>query len=305
MSFFAALLAITLATSSTPIAALDCDPDSITLSTQSDVDDFQIDHGPCDQVVGILTISGADIANLDGLSEITALSGGALIVRNNPSLSDLSGLSNLASIAASLVVENNDSIAHLDGLGMLTSVAGNISIINNGTLASIGGLSGVTGFAASLTIRHNPMLSSLAGLSGFTDLIGLVIEDNDSLTDLDPLSGLTNIGNGYSSLFINDNDALTNVNGLSDLVSLDADLEITDNPILGGCSGLITLLDEIDDALPGPGPGPAMIPDINGDVFLYGNLTDCNSVAAILVSRIFADGFESGNTTGWSATVPE
>lgn len=346
-----ALLTTVLALSPFPALAVNCTPDSITLSSQSEVDDFQADHGPCDQVVGTLTITGTSITNLDGLaglhalgwteitntsqltdisglstvfsfngpflvennslladlnglSGMTAIAGGALFIRNNLSLSDLSGLSNLTSIGASLAIDNNDMLVNLDALSSLTSVASNISVVYNDGLTSVTGLSGITGFTASLTIRDNPLLSSLDGLGGSTELNGLVIDNNDSLTDLDALSGLTSIGNGYSSLFIDDNDSLLHLDGLADLVSLDADVEITDNPSLGSCKGLVFLLDQIDDALPGPGPGTAGIPDVNGDVILLANQDSCNSVAAILAQLIFRDGFESASTSAWGATNP-
>jgi len=347
----AAVVVIAVALSPTPLAALDCTPSTITLSSQTEVDDFQTNHGPCDAVTGTLTISGADIANLDGLaglhivgwteinnnpiltdidglssififngpifidgntllanvnglSGLTLLTNGALSMSNNASLNDLSGLSNLSSIGGSLFFSNNFSLTNLNGLAGLTHVGSNIGILNNPQLNSISGLSGVTGFTASLTIRDNPVLPNLNGLGGFTGLNGLVLQNNDSMTDIDSLAGLQSIDNGYSSLFIDGNASLAHLNGLSDLESLNADLEITDNPMLFDCSGLITLLDQTDDGQPGPGPGGAGIPDVNGDVILGGNPVECNSVNAILIVVIFNDGFESGSTDSWNRVVP-
>lgn len=342
------VLAVAMLPASAP--ALDCTPDDITLGSQAEVDDFQTDHGPCDVVVGTLTITGFDIAdldglaglhivawtnitgnsnltdigglssvfafngplfienntilaNLDGLDGLTSLPVGALFLRNNPLLDDLTGIDGLTSIGASLVVENNDSLENLDSLAALDSVASNINILNNDGLTSISGLSNLSGFTASLAIRHNPSLASLVGLEGLSGIGGLLLEDNDLLNDVDPLAGLTSVGNEGSALFIHGNAMLADLDGLAALISLDADLEITDNPMLGECSALIPLVDQVDDGLPGPGPGAASIPDINGDVLLGGNLDGCNSVTAIL-TRIFADGFESGDTTAWSTTQP-
>ena len=47
--------------------AVDCTPHEIVLSTQAEVNDFQLNHGPCDRVLGHLTIEGHDIQNLNGL----------------------------------------------------------------------------------------------------------------------------------------------------------------------------------------------------------------------------------------------
>ncbi|MGA9575458.1 MAG: HYR domain-containing protein, partial [Lysobacterales bacterium] len=226
--------------------------------------------------------SNALLANLDGFSGVTNLQAGALSLFNNPSLSDLGGLSNLNSTAGSLAIMNNDALANLDGLSALSHVASNISIQNNDILTSISGLSGLTNFTATLDFRFNPQLSSLDGISGVTELSGLILNSNSSLENVDELAGLTTIGNQYSDMLISNNDSLTNLDGLADLVSLDAGVEISDNNSLDACSALVTLLDPIDDALPGPGPGGAGIPDVNGDLLLENNGDGCNSLAEIL-----------------------
>ena len=53
---------------------------NVTLSTQAEVDAFQ-----CGVFEGNLTISGEDITNLDGLSELQTITGN-LLIRNNPNL---------------------------------------------------------------------------------------------------------------------------------------------------------------------------------------------------------------------------
>ena len=59
-----------------PVAwSVDCTPDTITLSTQAEVDNFQANHGPgCDTVVTGLIIDGASINDLSALSGLTATS---------------------------------------------------------------------------------------------------------------------------------------------------------------------------------------------------------------------------------------
>lgn len=346
--------AIILAILSSPLSAANCTPDSITLSSQSEVDNFQANHGPCDTIVKMLSISGADISdlsplsgitkgeinsdimiqnnpslsNLDGLSgltsfhilwifdnpALTSISGlsnlgsdsgalliegntsltnltglegvtslyGALILGGNQNLSDLSALSNLTSVGASLAIMNSGSLTTLDDLSALEHVGSYIGINDNNALTSISGLSGVSGFSGWLSITGNPVLGSLEGLSGITSLEGLRIRSNPYITNVDNLSGVTAVGSVYSTLEIDNNALLENLDGLAALVSLDADLEVIDNPKLSRCAGLAALLDEVDDALPGPGPGVAGIPDINGDVLLSGNLGGCNSVEEIL-----------------------
>jgi len=352
LGMWAALLSLVLF--STPLMAASCTPDSITLSSQAEVDSFQADHGPgCDTIASGLTVDGLSITdltplsglttglrnstikiqntsltslaglsgltsvhwieinnngtltsiaalstltsvsgplfiqgnvaltNVDGLGNLTSLTGGALWLQDNASLTDLSGVSGLTNIGASLVVDNNDALTDLDSLAGLTSVAGNINISDNDTLTNISGLSGLVGFTASLSIRRNSKLASIGSLPNLTDIGGLVIWDNNALTNLGGLSGLNTIGTN-TSLAIMSNDSLTDIDGLAGIVSAGFDVKVTDNFALGNCSSLKTLLDQVDDALPGPGPGGAGIPDVGGDVTISGNLDGCNSIDDIV-----------------------
>ena len=315
---------------SSPLLAVDCTPNDITLALQAEVDGFQANHGPgCDRVTGTLTITGqngitnldglaaltsvhwlsivstwqlqdtgglAGLSsvtgtleirsntnfNLDGLSGITNLPGGDLRILYNQQLSNLGGLSNITGVAGSLVLNNNSGLQNLDDLSGLSSVGSEIVIHYNEQLTSISGLAGITGFTASLDLRFIPLLASLDGLSGLTDLSGLRLYSNDSLANVDALAGLTTIGNNYSDVWIRNNASLTNLDGLADLVSIDAGIDVSGNSLLDDCGALATLLDQTDDALSGPGPGAAGIPDVNGYVTLSGNLEGCNSIAEII-----------------------
>ncbi len=309
--------------------AVDCTPNDINLTSQAEVDAFQTNHGPgCDRVVGKLTVTGPDIANLDGLSGlasvfwleltsnpvltdtsglsglttisaleffsnnllanldglsgITELNSGALTLFNNPNLSDLSGLAGLTRIGASLVIRENAALLNLDDLSNLNSVASAINITRNAALTNINGLAGVTGFDGHIDIRSNANLASLGGLEGIAGHInGLVIRRNGSLTNIDALTGVTTIGNTYSEMLIDDNASLTDLDGLANVISVNAGVTISDNGMLDDCSALAALLDDVDDGLAGPGPGPAGIPDIAGDLTLENNLAGCNSVSEI------------------------
>lgn len=226
---------------------------------------------------GPLVINGnTALTNLNGLEGLTSL-GGALHIENNTLLSDLSGISNIESINAALVIINNDALTNLDDFSGLNQVSSNISISNNELLINMGGLGGLIGFSASLSVRYNNQLSSLGDLSNIDQLNGLVIWSNPLLSHLNGLTNVTHLGNG-TALSLHSNNTLSNIEGLSKLVSAELDVEITDNPMLEDCSPLVTLLDSVDDAEPGPGPGVAGIPDVGGDVTLANNLPGCNSL---------------------------
>ena len=371
-----------LALFSSPLLAVNCTPDEITLASQAEVDSFQADHGPgCDTIVKMLTITGNDITdltplaglttalftstvlindtlltslaglnqltsvywieinnnsaltsidalltltsvsgplvvngnpvltNVDGLAGLTSLPGGALLLQNNASLTDLSGVSGMTSIAASLVISNNDALTDLDSLVGLTTVAAPILISDNDALTSISGLSGLVAYSSIFQLVSNSSLTSIAGLDNFTSLDGMNITFNTALTNLDSLSGLTTTGT--SGLNIVGNTALTDIDGLAAMVSSNGNVRITDNSLLSLCSSLLILLDQVDDALPGPGPGVAGIPDVNGDVTVSGNLDGCNSIGDIVgksnqtISGLAADPATGtvGGTSALSATA--
>ena len=103
-----------------PLWAVDCEPMSMSLNTQAEVDSFQNTYGPCDRVL-TLHVEGADISNLDGLSELTGI-GSGLHIQNNTNLTSVDGFSSLTNVTRNLWIQNNTRLASLDGLSSLTSV---------------------------------------------------------------------------------------------------------------------------------------------------------------------------------------
>jgi len=189
--------------------ATNCSQETITLNTQAQVDSFQNDFGDggtCDTVTGSLVISGADISNLDALSDLTA-------------------------VGQDLDIQENDVLVNIDSLSKLTGLGNDLFIGSNGLLTHIG-LSNLVSVSADVRILGNPLL-----------------------TDLDELGNLISVGN---DIFVDSNFALAQ------------------------CSGLIPLLDAVDDGEPGPGPGPGGVPDVGSEIFLQDNLAGCNSIEEIL-----------------------
>src|SRR5210317_756635 len=111
------------ATFSSPLMAVDCSQPDITLNSQAEVDNFQTNYGgggTCDNITGNLSISGADIHSLTPLSALTSVRYG-LGIEFNPSLTNLSGLSNLTSVGG-LYINNNSALTSLGNLSALASV---------------------------------------------------------------------------------------------------------------------------------------------------------------------------------------
>ena len=269
------LLVITT-TFHSPLWAVDCEPMSMALNTQAEVNSFQDTYGPCDRVL-TLWVEGTDISNLAGLSELTGI-GSSLYIQNNANLTSIDGFSSLTSVARNLWIQNNTRLTNLDGLSSLTSVGELLAIFENTALTNINGLSAVTSVGGSLVIRDNALLSNVDGLSALTSVAGsemagqrfLHIENNPELTNLNGLSSLTSAG----------------VRGFGNVVVI-----ISNNEALSQCSGISRLVDGWDDAEPGPGGG--VIPDIfGGEFFISDNLAGCNSIEEILagidISRINA-----------------
>ncbi len=149
--------------------------------TQSEIDDFPSNYQDCNELEGLVDISGANINNLDGLYLINSIGGHLLI--DNTSLLDLNGLENLSTIGSSLVIESNNSLTSIATLSNLNSINESLRIRGNNSLTSLIELENLT-MIGSLDISGNPLLESLTGLENIDgdSIIRLRIFDNGSLS---------------------------------------------------------------------------------------------------------------------------
>lgn len=261
------LLLVFLTSLSTPLAGAttECSQFDIELHSQDEVDNFQVNYGNgsiCNTVLGYLGITGDDITNLDGLSDLIAVNwdlsifvnpmlsdvqglsglgqiGGSLGIRENPALEDLSGLSGLTKIEWNVWISDNDALTDLQGL--LTSIShveGDVIIERNNELSSLEGLNGLQSTGGYLQIMGHPKLTSLASLAGLTVVGGwLVISDNDALMSLE---GLTSVSTVNGGLHIHDNDALTSLEGLTSVTNIGS-LIVRGNDALISLAGLASV----------------------------------------------------------------
>jgi len=302
---------------SSAVQAADCSLADIELLSQAEVDSFQDDYGGgdiCDSVSGDLVIDGEDILSLGALSDLTYV-GRDLVIKRNSVLASLNGLSAVTEIGRHLDITNNPALDNVEGLTGLFSIGGVLWVRDNDSLVSLSGVSGVEIINLSIVIDDNAALSEVAGLSKLTSLgLHLWIRRNNVLSDIESLSGVSTIGGdliiGFnpslaslslasltrvdSDVFILDNGNLNDLNQLSNLMSVGNDLFVSDNPKLSNCLGLKRLLDEVDDGVPGPGPGLSGVPDVGNEVNFNGNRQGCNSKEQV-VYLIMEDGFESRN----------
>ncbi|MDR6806200.1 hypothetical protein J2Y45_003392 [Dyadobacter sp. BE34] len=239
--------------------AQSCDVSDFT--SQQQLDNFKIQNPGCKTILGSVTITGADITNLNGLSNITRVIGDVTIV-NNPTLPNMNGLGALTDINGRLTINNNSLLSNVDGLGALTNIYDGIDIDGNQSLTDLSGLQSlsyvgsylrvvynpvltsvevfnkITSVTYFLSVGANPKLESLSGLRNITTASSISIALNDKLPNLDGLNSLTNT-TGY--LYIGYNPLLTNLQGLSRLKSIGDYLNITNNNALTSLTGLDSL----------------------------------------------------------------
>ena len=220
-----------------PAESADCDnTTTIFLDTQQEVDDFQAIYGPCDTVIGRLTIASQNILNLDGLAEITHING-PFNLENNNILENVDGLSSLVFVGDFLSIRNNPVLKNLDGLNNLRQV-GDLSIQTNGSIENLDGMLGLIE-AGGLSIAFNSSLTSISGFSNLTALGGnLDIYDNENLPDIKGFELLSSIDR---RLLIQGNASLVDVSGFASLRSIGWELHISLNDLMVELSGLSAL----------------------------------------------------------------
>ncbi|MCC6279021.1 MAG: T9SS type A sorting domain-containing protein [Saprospiraceae bacterium] len=225
--FFIALFYVNL-------SGQNCLPAGITITAQSQIDQFPSNNPGCKTVGGTVFISGAGIKNIDSLIQLERISGDLLIL-NNDSLEHLLGLANLQSVGQAMRIQNNPVLENLDGLEELTTVEGEFFYVgNNSLLRDIQGLERLDSVAGIFQVFGHDSLTSLHGLEQLR-WVGntLAVFNHVSLGALDGLDGLEYVG---YDLRIENNAVLQDISALNHPVQIDAALVITGNPLLGDCA---------------------------------------------------------------------
>ena len=123
-----------------------CPQGNVVLTTQEEVDFFVAEYPTCTTILGNLTIGTesrtSDISNLDGLENITNVTGFVKIL--NTSLINLEGLNALAAIGGDLIISGNVELQNIQSLSALTEIGfSQIIIKNNDSLTSLLGLNNI------------------------------------------------------------------------------------------------------------------------------------------------------------------
>jgi hypothetical protein len=249
-----------------------------------------------------VTITGADISNLEGLSILNVVESDFKIV-DNQLLADLSGLNNLSNVGEDFFIIGNDILDDLSGLENLNYINGEL-YIKEKSLMNILALSNLDSIGRGLKVWDCFKLTNLDGLENLTKIKGggfelisdtaivdisalenltiidglLLITNNTSLTQLSGLDGLTEV---EGQVYIQGNNSLINIDGISniDLISV-PQLIISHNYLLSTCA-----IQNICDYLANP----------NGTVSISNNATGCNTpeevedACIVGISNIYAE----------------
>ena len=217
-------------------------PTSYTIfTTQAQIDNFATNFPGCTNITLGLQINGSGITNLNGLTQLTAISD--LWVRN-ASISNLNGLHNLTSLPSIRLenLPNLNTITHLSnitdlhtlqtitcnslpnliGLNPTITSMRRVNVKNCATLTSIAALSNLSTAQVDISPNFNfenlPQLTNLQGLNNLTSIPGELHLLNLPITNLNELSNLT------SALHIIIAQCnLTNLSGLNSLTHLTFD----------------------------------------------------------------------------------
>ena len=108
-----------------------------------------------------------------------------LVINNNQSLLNIDGISNLDRIEGGIDILYNDSLSYLSFSPFTATSDFYLKIVNNNALSSISGFPNASSIK-SVDISRNPSLNNLNGLLDLTTIQDfLILDDNDSITNLD------------------------------------------------------------------------------------------------------------------------
>lgn len=203
------------------------------LYSQNDIDDFPTDYPDCNQLDGTVEIEGNNIMDLGPLGVIGAVNG-SLSITYCPYLYVLYGLHHVTHISGDFLIKENGSLSSLSGLDMLDSIGGLFNLTDN-AFGDLNGIENLHYIGGSLFILSNDYLDDLSVFEDMDTIGGsLFIQSENMLTDLTPFHNLKSI---HGQLVIEYNDLLSSLDGLENIDSDSiTNLVIDSNPKLSDCA---------------------------------------------------------------------
>jgi hypothetical protein len=133
----------------------------------------------CSVIEQGLDIRG-EVTTLLPLASLTRV-GGALEIRNLPSLVSLRGLERLSAVGGHFELRQNDVLSLLQGLEGLSTVGGYFELRQNNALTSANGLAALRSVSGYFEIVLNPRLTTVAGMTALRSVGRLEITSNPML----------------------------------------------------------------------------------------------------------------------------
>jgi len=157
-----------------------CMPEFIMLTSQAAINSFQVNHQsqpgiPCSKVIGTLTVQdwffNQTISNLDGLSSLTLVGGGLLLLTNSQMLTNVNGLANITRVGQSVEIRSNFKLDNLAGLAGISHIGGDLIVADHPILTSLQGFSELIHLGGDLSITENDTLQHCSSLVKLLDKI--------------------------------------------------------------------------------------------------------------------------------------
>ncbi|MCA9441885.1 MAG: FG-GAP repeat protein [Candidatus Omnitrophica bacterium] len=224
------------------------DNDSLTsLRGLDGLTQFVATHGAS---TGVWVEGNDSLTSLDGLDSLVSVEGWFFEISNNASLTDIGALSNLVHSATYSIISDNPLLDcySFDLPFWVDGSSGNLVNCTNGlcpgpmvltTQEQVDSLEGCIGIAGHLTIGPSNTDLDLTPLRTLETIKGrLLIRDNEALSSLDGLQGITRVPEECS---IYGNGTLVNLDGLQGLSEVGSSLSVTDNLNLTSLTGLQNL----------------------------------------------------------------
>lgn len=182
-------------------------------STQAAITNFNANYPNCTAISGNLNISGSDITDLSGLSQLTSVARGLNI--SNTGVTNLNGLHNITTAGSGLQILGNASLTSLTGLGNITDFW--LRLQGNNALTSLTGMEHFTTINT-LSLDGNLSLTSLTALNNLTTVTGVLdISGSTPVTSLAGLENLTHVG----QIWLQNLYVLSDISALANLATVD------------------------------------------------------------------------------------
>lgn len=182
-----------------------------------------------------------DFSGLEHLEMVGSNFPNSLRLEGNRGLLSLKGLNKLKMVRGYFYILRNPLLTELKGLDSYTMTsAGEFRVDNCAALRSLDGIESMLYCYDGLVIMNNPLLNDLKALRNLKGTTGIIIGSNNTLTNLNGLEGLTQVGIGsleYATINLQSNPLLSSLEGLRNIKKC-GNIDISGNASLRSLSGL-------------------------------------------------------------------